>query len=242
MPPLIANSRMGKGEIVGLYGVPPEKIRVVYNGIDTADFQLSERERYRLELAREYGLDDELRILYVGSGFDRKGVPAIIEAVAKLSIPFRLFVVGKGRTGGLLRRARRLGVEDRVVFAGPIKDVERFYLGCDLFVFPTRYDPFSNATLEAMACGLPVITSRFNGVAELIEEGGNGLVVADPLDSDEIARCIGGLGDADLRREMGRRAELTAEGLSMVRNTRESLEVIEAVLKAKRSAASGGAA
>ena len=228
---IIANSRSGKAEIVELYGVDPEKIHVVYNGIDAAAFPLDQRERFRLELAERYGLKGELRILYVGSGFTRKGVPALIEAAAQLKIPFRLFVVGKGRTGALERRVRRLGLSGRVVFTGPVRDVERFYLGCDLFVFPTLYDPFSNATLEAMVCGLPVITSRFNGVAELIGEGENGIVLRDPLDAEEIARCITELSGEGVRREMGRQARLAVQGLTMVRNTRETLAVIETVLK-----------
>jgi UDP-glucose:(heptosyl)LPS alpha-1,3-glucosyltransferase len=230
---IIANSRMGKTDIVNLYGVAPEKIHVVYNGIDAASFPLAERESYRQRLAEEYRLTDQLRILYVGSGFKRKGVPVLIEAAARLKIPFTLFVVGKGRYGGLQRRVQQLGLAGRVVFTGPVRDVERFYLGCDLFVFPTLYDPFSNATLEAMACGLPVVTSRFNGAAELLEEGDNGLVVRDPLDAGEIAGCIEKLSRPELRSLMGSRAALTAQGLTMVRNARESLAIVEAVLKEK---------
>jgi UDP-glucose:(heptosyl)LPS alpha-1,3-glucosyltransferase len=232
---IIANSRSGKAEIVELYGVDPEKIHVVYNGIDAAAFPLDQKERLRRELAERYNLKDELRILYLGSGFTRKGVPALIRAAAQLKVPFRLFVVGKGRTGALERQVRRLGLAGQVVFTGPVREVERFYLGCDLFVFPTLYDPFSNATLEAMACGLPVVTSRFNGVAELIAEGENGFVLRDPLDAEEIARCIMELSDEQPRREMGRRAQIAVQGLTMVRNTRESLAVIEKVLEQART-------
>ena len=234
---IIANSRRGKEEIIELYGVDPAKIHVVYNGIDAAAFPLEQRERLRQELAQRYGLKDELRILYVGSGFGRKGVPALIEAAGRLKIPFRLFVVGKGRTGALERRCERLGLSGRVVFTGPVRDVEKYYLGCDLFVFPTLYDPFSNATLEAMACGLPVVTSGFNGVSEIIEEGKSGLVLRDPLDAGEIAGCIEKLAGEETRREMGRQAQLAVQGLTMERNTRESLAVIEQVLKGKLGSA-----
>jgi UDP-glucose:(heptosyl)LPS alpha-1,3-glucosyltransferase len=228
---IIANSRAGKAEIVALYGVDPAKIHVVYNGIDAATLPLERRAEFREELAARYGLQDELRILYVGSGFTRKGVPALIEAAARLTVPFRLFVVGKGRSAALERRAERLGIARQVVFTGPVRDVERFYLGCDLFVFPTLYDPFSNATLEAMACGLPVVTSRFNGVAELIVEGESGMVLRDPLDPEEIVRCITRLNDAALRRAIGLQAQLAVRELTMVRNTRESLVVVEEVLR-----------
>jgi UDP-glucose:(heptosyl)LPS alpha-1,3-glucosyltransferase len=228
---IIANSRMGKSEIMELYGVPAGKIHVVYNGIDAGSFALEERERYRQLLADQYRLEEgELRILYVGSGFKRKGVPALIEAAARLKIPFRLFVVGKGRSASLMRRARRLGIADRILFTGPVREVERFYLGCDLFAFPTLYDPFSNATLEAMACSLPVLTSHFNGVAELITEGVEGVVVEDPLDAAEIARGIEKFADAGDRRRMGAQAAQRVAPLTMERNTRETLAVIETVL------------
>lgn len=236
---VIANSRMGKREIVELYGVPEEKIRVVYNGLDATKFPLQKREEYRRLLAAEYGLGEELRILYVGSGFKRKGVPALIEAAAALRIPFKLFVVGKGRSGYLKRRAQRLGVGDRVVFTGPVRDVERFYLGCDVFAFPTRYDPFSNATLEAMACSLPVVTSAYNGVAELIREGEEGIVLRDPLDAGEIAGALSRLADPGVRHRMGELAAKAVAPLTMQRNGRETLEVIVEVLerKAKRQQA-----
>lgn len=235
---IIANSRMGKREIMELYGVPSEKIQVVYNGTDAATlFPMEKREEYRQRLAAEYALDaGELRILYVGSGFKRKGVPALIEAAAQLKIPFRLFVVGKGRSGYLKRRARSLGVEGRVHFTGPLRDVERFYLGCDLFAFPTLYDPFSNATLEAMACGLPVVTTTYNGVSELIAEGEQGFVLRDPLDPAEIAAAIGKLADPAERRRMGALAAETVAPLTMQRNSRETLTVISRVLEEKQKA------
>lgn len=230
---VIANSRRGKEEIIDLYGVDPARIRVVYNGIDTRDEALEQRERLRQELAKRHGLGDELRILYVGSGFTRKGVPALIEAAGRLKIPFRLFVVGKGRSWGIKRRVKRLGLEGKVVFTGPVRDVEHYYLGCDLFAFPTLYDPFSNATLEAMAYGLPVVTTPFNGVSELIRDGESGFVVKDPLDTDEIARCITALQQEGARREMGRRARQAVQELTVNRNTRETLEVIREVLEGK---------
>lgn len=230
---IIANSKRGKQDIIDLYGVDPDRIRVVYNGIDTKSDALEQRERLRQEFAERHALGDELRILYVGSGFARKGVPALIEAAGRLKIPFRLFVVGQGRRWGVERRVKRLGLEGKVVFTGPVRDVERYYLGCDLFAFPTLYDPFSNATLEAMAYGLPVVTTPFNGVSELIEHGKSGFVVKDPLDADEIARCITALQQEGARREMGRLARHAVRELTVTKNARETLEVIGEVFEAK---------
>jgi UDP-glucose:(heptosyl)LPS alpha-1,3-glucosyltransferase len=227
---IVANSMQGKDDIIRLYGVDPSRIHVVYNGIDPVICEPEERERSRRALETEFGVSTELRLLYVGSGFSRKGVATAIKAAAQLSIPFRLFVIGKGRSRNYRVLAQRLGIGERVVFTGPRHDVEIFYQGCDLFVFPTLYDPFSNATLEAMAHGLPVITSRYNGVAELIEQGSNGFVIEDPRDAAAIAGHIRQLGDPVTRSEIGRCAAETAAPFTMQRNVRETLAVINSVV------------
>ena len=98
-----------------------------------------------------------------------------------------------------------------------------------LFVFPTLYDPFSNATLEAMARGLPVITSRYNGVSELIHQADNGFVVQDPLDDAAISECMHALTDRGLRRCIGEQAAETASAFTMQRNIQETLDVIHKV-------------
>lgn len=226
---IIANSQRGKEEIIRHYNVDPGRIHVVYNGIDPVTTDQNQKSNYRQELSAEFKLGDELRILYVGSGFKRKGVAAAIRAAARLSIPFRLFIVGKGNTASYRSLARRMRIQDRVIFTGPRKDAELFYQGCDLFVFPTLYDPFSNATLEAMANGLPVITSRYNGVAELIRHGDNGFVVQDPLDDNAIFDCIRTLTEPGLRQYMGEQAAITASAFTMKKNVQETLDVIRKV-------------
>jgi UDP-glucose:(heptosyl)LPS alpha-1,3-glucosyltransferase len=226
---IIANSKNGKDEIVRLYGVSPEKIHVVYNGIDPDEFPVEERDQHREDLAREFHLKDEVRLLYVGSGFERKGVPTLLKSVARLHIPYKLFIVGKGRINKFRKAAKRLGIAEKVVFTGPRSDVHRFYLGSDIFVFPTLYDPFSNATLEAMACGLPVITTPFNGVSEIISEGRNGCVVNDPLDDKSIADAITRLAVREVREPMGEEARRTAGGFTMERNVMETIKVISSV-------------
>jgi UDP-glucose:(heptosyl)LPS alpha-1,3-glucosyltransferase len=228
-----------KDDIIASYSVLPERVHVIYNGLDPTPFDEDERDRCRSYLADEYGLHDELRILFVGSGFDRKGVPTLLNAVANLAIPFRLFIVGKGKIRKYQKMAARLGVDDRITFTGPLKDVERFYLGCDLFVFPTLYDPFSNATLEAMAHGLPVITSRFNGAAEIIDDGKNGYVVSNPLADEELAVSIMRLATFEECKRIGEEACRTAALFTMERNLRETMKVLTTIYEAK-SLESGG--
>lgn len=229
---IIANSRKGKEDIIRLYGVSPAKVHVIFNGIDPV---IAVDRNCRDSLKREFKAgDDEQILLYVGSGFHRKGVPCIIESLARLTIPCRLLVVGKGNCSSLARKASRLGIGDRVIFTGPQKDLNRFYQGCDLFVFPTRYDPFSNATLEAMANGLPVITSSFNGVAELIENGKSGYILSDPLDHVELASVIEHHFRNPESALIGQEASRTASQFTMERNVDETLAVIKGVLAPPR--------
>ena len=226
---IIANSRRGKEEIIDLYGVDPARIHVVYNGIDPVIPDPELKVKQRQALGDEFSLGNELRILYVGSGFKRKGVATAIRALADLHVPFRFFIVGKGRPAGFQRLAKRLGIKDSIIFTGPRRDVELFYQGCDLFVFPTLYDPFSNATLEALAHGLPVITSQFNGVAELIQQDDNGFVVDNPLDHVSLATHLNSLTDPLLRLRIGLRAAETAADYTMERNVRETLGVLQSI-------------
>jgi len=185
---IIANSERGKKEIMRHYGVPAEKIRVVYNAVDLERFRPGGSEADRSTIRSELGIGAaDPMLLYVGSGFKRKGVAAAIRALSCLPDNTRLVVVGRERLRPYQRLAARHGLAARVHFTGPVRAVERYYRAADLFVFPTVYEPFSNACLEAMAAGLPVVTSRINGAAEVIREGGNGFLIDDPTDAAEIA-------------------------------------------------------
>ena len=114
----------------------------------------------------------------------------LIEALATLDdAAARLLVVGKGETGPYRALAGRLGVGGRVVWLGPRPEPERWYAAADAVVLPSRYEPFGNVHLEALASGVPVVASRAAGGAEVIEEGKNG-AVADPRDARAVARAL----------------------------------------------------
>jgi UDP-glucose:(heptosyl)LPS alpha-1,3-glucosyltransferase len=188
---IMANSRRGKKEIVDLYGVPENKIHVIYTAVDSKRFAREQGREVKENLCRQFGINpDKPILLFVGSGFQRKGLPSTLRALALLPFTVHLIVVGKERLSPYQRLARNLGVDSSVTFTGPIPDVAPFYTGADLFVFPTIYEPFSNVCLEAMAAGLPVVTSRINGASEVLVEGENGCVVEDPLNPAEIATKI----------------------------------------------------
>jgi UDP-glucose:(heptosyl)LPS alpha-1,3-glucosyltransferase len=212
---IIANSHRGKEEIIRHYGFPAERIFVVHNGADCERFKPVPRP------AR-----DEFVLLLVGSGFERKGVEFAIRALARLPARVRLRVAGKGRRGPYLRLAKKLGVTGRVQFLGTSACIEAEYADGDLLVHPAIYEPFSNACLEAMACGLPVVSSRINGASEVITPGKDGAVVDDPGDSAALAAAIEPFLNPQTYAAASRAARLTAELLPFSRNVEQTLEVI----------------
>ncbi|NNG47459.1 MAG: glycosyltransferase family 4 protein, partial [Deltaproteobacteria bacterium] len=136
--------------------------------------------------------------------------------------------------GPYLREAG--AARDRLVFCGPVKGIEDYFLGADVFVFPTIYDPFSNACLEAMASGLPVITSTGNGASEILQDGRSGFVLEDPMDDALLSGRMENLLDAKVRARMGEEARRTSEKATLERNVGETLSVLERVWHARREA------
>ena len=213
---VICNSRMVAAEIGRRFAVAQDKLHVIYNGVDLEAFHPRLREQHCAVLRAGLGIaKTALVYLLVGSGFERKGVPQLLDAFARLRNPqARLLVVGADRqTGVLRRRARALGVGDRVVFAGPQRDMQPWYGAADCFVLPTLYDPFPNAALEAMASALPVITSSSCGAAEFVAEGHNGYV-CDAMDVAALADRMGKI-DSATARTMGARARQSVSELGL---------------------------
>jgi UDP-glucose:(heptosyl)LPS alpha-1,3-glucosyltransferase len=213
---VICNSRMVKEEIRRHFGTPEAKLHVIYNGIDLEAFHPRLREAHRAVLRGRLGIPQEASVfLHVGSGFERKGVFRLIDAFALSGLKgAHLLVVGDDKTrvrAGRFAAAR--GVASRVHFAGTQADVRPWYGAADAFVLATLYDPFPNAALEAMACGLPVLTTRQCGAAEIIDEGVNGFVV-DALAVRDLSQRLARLA-GPAAREMGRRARERALGFGM---------------------------
>jgi UDP-glucose:(heptosyl)LPS alpha-1,3-glucosyltransferase len=189
---VICNSRMVRDDIAARFGTPDEKLHVIYNGVDLEHFHPRLRAEHRAATRASLGIDDATPvILFVGSGFERKGIPALLPALARMKRGNAvLLVVGRDRKERDMQAlAVRLGIAGRVRFLGPQKDVRPFYGAADCFALPTLYDPMPNAALEALACGLPVVTSTDCGAAELIQPGTNGAVVAS-LDVAALARAL----------------------------------------------------
>jgi len=190
-PRIVAIARAGKREIETLYGVSPERVTVIYNGVDLERFHPRNRKLVRGAARSEAGIPAEAwTAIFVGSGFERKGLATTIEALSRLTDrTSRLIVVGKGDTRPYRAVAERLGTGQRVVWLPPRADIERWYAAADACVLPTRYEPFGNVHLEALASGLPVVASTAAGGSELIRSGVNGAVV-DPRDPAAVAAAL----------------------------------------------------
>jgi UDP-glucose:(heptosyl)LPS alpha-1,3-glucosyltransferase len=188
---VICNSNMVKQELRRHYGLAEAKLHVIYSGIDLEAFHPRLRPVWRARKRSELGIaESELVFLFVGSGYRRKGLPQLLRALSGVRAA-RLVVVGADKElARLQREAQRARLAHRVHFAGAQQDVRPWYGMADCFVLPSLYDPFPNAALEAMACGLPLITSLQCGAAEFVDSGVEGYVCSDPLDVVELARCL----------------------------------------------------
>lgn len=188
---VIANSRQVKEEIVRHYRWDPGRIRLVYNGLDRGKYRFLPPAA-RAAVARRLGTSEDAKVvLFVGSGFARKGLTYLIEALAGLKDSHtRLWVVGKGNSASYLKLAARLGVAGRVTFWGPQGDPSPFYQAASVVALPTLYDPCSNVVLEALACGVPVVTTAANGAAEFLTPGENGAILSRPDEVEGLARAL----------------------------------------------------
>ncbi len=211
---VICNSKMVRDEIKTRFGLPDERLPVIYNAVDSVAFNPGLRE-FRERLRTRYKIPAEATVfLLVGSGYERKGVATAIAALAELPEPAHLMVVGREkRIGRYKRLARSLGVRERITFLGPQMDVKPYLGTADVFVLPTLYDPFPNAALEALACALPVITSTKSGAAELVEEYDAGFV-CEARDVSALAAHMRTLLDAGTRSRIGANARRSIEKLT----------------------------
>jgi UDP-glucose:(heptosyl)LPS alpha-1,3-glucosyltransferase len=200
---VICNSQMVKSDIATRFNVPDERLHVIYNAVDTHTFT-PELRAHRARIRSRHRIPARAMVyLHVGSGFERKGVAAAIDALADLPAPAHLIVVGKDKhSTRYAERARKAGLSGRVTLAGPQADPRPYYGAADAFVLPTLYDPCPNAALEAMACALPIVTSTRSGAAELALAHDAGLV-CEPGDVAALATHMHALEDPELRARMG---------------------------------------
>ncbi|MFH1597269.1 MAG: glycosyltransferase family 4 protein [Pseudomonadota bacterium] len=225
---VIANSRQVKAEISRHYGVAPERIRVIYNGLDRHQFQPRQDAalkalRQRLGAPPAAGL-----VLFVGSGFRRKGLTYLIEAFGSLKDRQSvLWVVGKGNPAPHRRLAERLGCAGRVKFWGPQGEVASFYQAATVLALPTLYDPCSNVVLESLACGTPVVTTAANGASEFLTPGLSGEILTQPDDVAGLAQALAAYLERGPDPERRRAAQEAVAHLSWETTVAQTIAVLE---------------
>ena len=214
---VIANSHMVKEEIERHFGYPAAGIHVVRNGVPPFAPPEGAREQLRRKLRLE---ENDYAVLFAGTGWERKGLRFAIEAVNAAGLPrLKLLVAGRGRSSAQPRSSA-------VRYLGPVQDMASCFAAADAFILPTIYEPFSNACLEALAAGLPVITTAQNGFSEIIEAGVEGEVVKEASDIPALAEAIRSWEDPDRRALVWPRLmELSAQ-FTIEENVKQTLALI----------------
>jgi UDP-glucose:(heptosyl)LPS alpha-1,3-glucosyltransferase len=223
----IAVSNFVRDDLIREFNLLPEKANTIYNGVDLDRFRPAADSSERTAIRQKFVLPASAPVVaFVGNGFARKGLGFLIEAWPLVAGGAFLLVVGADRqTDKFARRAHALNVGARVVFTGPQPDVASIFHAADAFAMPSLFEPFGNVVMEAMASGLPAMTSAFSGVAELIPPSMRGFRVENPDDVGEVALRLGALFDAPAN--LAAEARNTAEKYTWARYAKELSALLE---------------
>lgn len=234
-PVVVAISDMVRHDMEAHFGIDSEEIRLVYNGIDLSRFGAVNRAS-REELRRNLGFQDQVLFLFMAYDFRKKGVRYLIEAAGALHREagpgrFGVLIVGGQPSPALLRLVNNLQLNDIVRFLGPTKEPESFYNACDVFVLPTFYDACSLVVFEAMAAGLPAITTVFNGAAGIVTNQVDGMVINNPRDITELSTAMGFFLAPENLESASEAARKTASKYSVQENHRRMLEIFNECMR-----------
>lgn len=255
---VIVQSKLDARLLTEYFGVDESRIRRIVNGVDAQVFNpgvRADRAAIRHEIFARFRrpdrpseisdtgpsncADDTPLLVFASMDFRRKGLDSLLTALSQVKErEARLLVLGAGDIRGYRKKAKALGIEQRVLFTGRQSSIQRFYGAGDLFVLPTIYEPFPNVNLEAMACGTPVITTATAGGADIIEPGKNGYVIPDAWSIQTLVEQIDHhlALSADERQRMSDHCWKTASQLRIEDNARQVAQVFEEVLLEKNAA------
>lgn len=218
---------------------PSGRVATIHHGVNVVEFNPGARTRERDRARHRFGFrENDFVLLLVGNDWEKKGLPCLTKALHEVGdSPVFALVVGSDHPDSYRLQAQRMGVAERIRFAGVSSEVMQFYAAADACVAPSIYDPFGLPVLEAMACGLPVIASRAMGASELIANGHNGLILEEPQDVSALAAMICLIfADTDLRRRLASAAAETASRFTWDANASAIAQQFEnALLQSRRS-------
>jgi UDP-glucose:(heptosyl)LPS alpha-1,3-glucosyltransferase len=237
-PPLVvAISDMVRRHFQEYYQLGSENVRLVRLATDANRFDEHDRPRRRLEWREAWNIEPhQVVALFVGINYRLKGLEPLLHAVRRMPDSFRLLIAGDPDSSLEQRLARRLGVLDRVRFLGYCADIRNCYFAADFLVHPTFYDPCSHVVLEALACGLPVITTRYNGASELLQPPREGYVLDDPQDLDALAGAMTRLLDHTRRASCMQAARRAAAQWTFENHYRQMVAVLAEAASRKHAA------
>lgn len=205
-------SGLMRDEILDSYQIPPGNVHVIHNGVDLLEFNPGRRQELRSAERQRWGIPpDALCFLFMGHNYRLKGLWLLVDVIRRLRAEapnddIHLLVAGRGTGKSQRRQARRHirrhGLEAVVHLAGPVRPAIRAFAAADAFLHLSWHDAFGNVTLEAMASGVPVITTPHVGAAEFFEHGVSGLIV-DPGDPGALLASARQLLDPGVRARMG---------------------------------------
>ena len=226
---VIAVSNFVRDDLIREFSIAPERAVTLYNGVDLNRFRPADNASDRASIRQKLVIPASARVVaFVGNGFARKGLGFLIEAWPLVRGGAFLIVAGADRQADkFMRRAQALNVSGRVVFTGAEPDVERIFHAADAFALPSLFEPFGNVVMEAMASGLPAMTSAYSGVAELIPPSMRGFRVDHPDDVGEVALRLGALFDAPT--SLAAEARATAERYKWTRYANELNALLESL-------------
>lgn len=221
------------------YSISPQRLVSLFNGVDLDKFDPAARPQAGRQTRQELGIaPDRILGLLIAQDFERKGLSQAIHAMGKIDDPrLVLLVAGKQDAGPYVQLARQVGVADRIIFAGASDHPYALYRAADFFVLPTRHDPCSLVVLEALAMGLPVISTAMNGACEVMTPGEHGFVLKDPADVDALAQAMGRMLDPENRRAMSNACLHLRPALSFQRHLDQLLELYRKAAEGRGAAA-----
>lgn len=233
-PTVLCLSQYVKGTVRKHYELAESKLATLFNAVDLSKFDPALRPEAGVNVRSRFRIGpDQVVGLMIAQDFARKGLPAAIEALAAANDRrLTLLVVGRQDPSAYRRLAQERGVADRVIFAGPTTVPYDFYRAADFFVLPTKHDPCSLVVLEALAMGLPVISTVFNGACEIMRDGVHGFVLTDARDVSGIVNSMRSLLDLDRRRAMSQACVDLRPGLSYDRHLDTLLAIYHAACRA----------
>ena len=240
-PIIVVNSFMVEKHFAKHYGIPPERLRVVRSAIDPQRFVEVDRPRRRAEVRERWNIPTDKTVgLIAAMNYRLKGLDPLLHAVARMQTnkraSFRLLVAGNPDFRRYERLAEHLRIRNSVHFAGHCPEMRNAYFAADFLVHPTFYDPCSLVVLEALACGLPVITTRATGASEILENGREGFVIDDPHDHLSLAHALERLTEPATRSACARAAARTAQTWTFEQHYRQLLDVFTEARRAKLAA------